>query len=141
MSGALTALRIVVSTETLTRPAAERTATADMFEHDTLARHRAQIVGPVVDVTPDAQLSKTFRSRAKTRAQPVMELSITYNPKVSAVKARRRMVTFDKATGHWVDVGPQTEYPSTHLIRARVSGVGRFSIVEMASGTDADALR
>ena len=83
------------------------------------------VVGAFVNVSARPGASQRL---AKSTRDSIAELSLSYDAAI-AHGARLRMVKYDQRDGRWLDVGAQTVNASKHLVTARVSTVGKYTIV------------
>ena len=101
-----------------------------MLGGEAFGGYRLVVVGPFVDISakPDAS-PRAPRLATSKRAADFFELCLPYYGPATSRGIRFRMVTLDKSTGRWLDVEDQFENASKKLISARVSKVGRFTMV------------
>ncbi len=124
-------LRVEVSTESYGQDISGRITSGKFVDHGTSGLDRVAVVGPLVDVR--ARLG-TSQHLASSTTRSIAELSLPYVATITP-GAHLRMVKYDERKGRWLDVGAQSMNVSKHLITARVSTVGRYTIVaEMAAG-------
>jgi probable HAF family extracellular repeat protein len=114
-------MQVTVSIE-LPGPLSQHTAIVGLIERGASSPVRALIVGPFLDVS--------------AAAGRIMQISVPYDVKTAGAGRNLRLVRLDQAKGRWVDVGTKSINVAQHLITARVSISGRYTIVMETQSTD-----
>jgi probable HAF family extracellular repeat protein len=128
-----TGLQISASTKPETQTVAERTTSAELIERGALTPVDVSVVGPLVEIAAAPAAAPEVRSftnhateREKERS---IELSLPFAGSEATLEANIRLVKFDGAKGQWVDIEDQYVTLTKHLVTARVSSLGRFTVV------------
>ena len=118
-------LNVVVGTQPTVRDAKERATRAELIDGGALRLRSVFIVGPSVDLapTPRAQQATAYSNPA------TFELAMPYNPTGIPLGARLRLVEYDQGKGHWIEVKNQSVNTSRHVLSARVTTPGKFTVV------------
>jgi probable HAF family extracellular repeat protein len=122
-------LAVTLSTEPLDEPLADRTTSADLIENGALSLRSVQVIGPYLEITAAPAPSAADKTSAASKTSKFVELSVPYNPALSAPGTIPRMVKFDSAKGRWVDIEDQYASLSKHLVIAHVPAEGKFTAV------------
>lgn len=128
-----TGLQVSISTEPSAQTISQRTARAELINHGAPRPQRVLVVGPLVDVAAVPDAAPATQALISSASHPIIELSLPYVASARSKGTNLRMVRFDDATGRWLDVGGQSVSAAKHLVTARVSAVGRFTIVAAGS--------
>jgi hypothetical protein len=89
---------------------------------------------PTFRATTDGNGRRNCEQPAWSTRHSIVELSLPYDAG-RASGMRLRIVKFDQRKARWLDAGPQTVNFSKHVITARVSAVGKFTVVAEARPT------
>ena len=129
-------LQVVVSTKARTEPVSERRTSAELDDHNGLKVRNVVVVGPSIVVSAKANAALFPTGGANSADRAIVELSLPYERRAAVSRKKIRMVKFDELKGRWVDVGLQSVRVAKHVVAARVSSAGRFTIVaEVPSAT------
>jgi hypothetical protein len=119
-----------VNSEARALPVSKRLTTAELIDHGIARSYQVLIAGPDFEASVAAGASPEAQHLVSSGTNQVVMLSLPYVATAKADKATFRIVKFDKSKGGWVDVGSQNVNLSKHLLTARVSAVGKFTVVE-----------
>jgi sugar lactone lactonase YvrE len=120
-------IQVSVISQTKTQAISQRTS-AELIDENAPRHHEVVITGPLVDVT---DRSSQLQSRVAS-ANQIIELTLPFNAAGKEPGTRFRMVRFDQSKGQWVDVGAQSVTVSEGSVTARISALGRFTVVAEA---------
>jgi hypothetical protein len=119
----------VVSTQPQTQSVAGRNTSAELIDGGAVKLHSVSVVGSLVDFSAARDAAPAAQILTGSKTDRAIELSLPYDVASVTVGTNIRMVEFDRTKGHWVDIGDQYVTVSKHIVTARVSAVGRFTVV------------
>lgn len=125
-------LQVVVSTEPRSESLSARVTSVEFAGKGGSRALRVLVAGPLVDVNAVSNKPSALPILVNSKFHRIVELSLPYDATVIGRGIKPRLVSFNRITGQWLAVRDQSVNASKHLVTARISTPGRFTIVAEA---------
>ena len=123
-------LQVAVNAEPATQQISGGSTLAELADaHGRLRLYSVDIVGPSVEISDRSGAARPLQRLTSSARAPIIVVSVSFNAATIAPGTRLRLVRYDTRSGRWLDVRDQSENVSRHLITARVSTIGKFTVV------------
>ncbi len=123
-------LQVAVNAEPAAQQISGGSTLAELADaHGRLRLYSVDIVGPSVEISDRSGAARPLQRLTSSARAPIIVVSVPFNAATIAPGTRLRLVRYDTRSGRWLDVRDQSENVSRHLITARVSTIGKFTVV------------